>query len=189
MLVIKPGSYGTSPLHSITKPSAFKYSEQFYLILFPKTSLKDHLLHLTLMNHCFRQQSTRETHVAWMNRVQCCSNAPQMLCTNSTQFLHTHKQKPYLQAFDFLFYTLLWRWAHTTLFKSQKGYVSNNKWNAHTFTTHIINPSQHEVHLNKHRTGGDKTGSIIINLKLRGVHEATVPVEKQAVIHILRACL
>ena len=38
-------------------------------MLFPKASLQDHSLHLTLLYHCYRQQSTSETHVACMNRV------------------------------------------------------------------------------------------------------------------------
>ena len=96
--VIKPGSYGTSPLHGITKPSVFKYWEHFYLILFPKTSLKDYLLHLTLLNQRFGQQSNSETHVACMNRVGCCRDASQMLCTNST---HTYT-KPLPSSVEFL---------------------------------------------------------------------------------------
>jgi len=58
--VIMAGSYGINTLHGITKLSAVQYSEEFYLILFPNTSIQDNLLHLTLLNQCFRQQSTSE---------------------------------------------------------------------------------------------------------------------------------
>jgi len=91
--VIMAGSYGISTLHGITKLSAVQYHEEFYLILFPNTSLQDNLLHLTLLNQCFRQQSTSEM-CGVHEKSGCCRGAPQILCTNSTQFLYTHTQKP-----------------------------------------------------------------------------------------------
>ena len=81
---------------SIPFMKAVQYSEEFYLIL-----------HLTLLNQCFRQQSTSET-CGVHEKSRCCRGAPQILCTNSTQFLHTHTQKPYIQALNFLLFHSPW---------------------------------------------------------------------------------
>jgi len=126
--VIMAGSYGISTLHGITKLSAVQYSEEFYLILFPNTSLQDNLLHLTLLNQCFRQQSTSGT-CGVHEKSRCCRGAPQILCTNCTQFLYTHTQKPYLQALNFLLFHSPWH-----IFLSRAPFVCLSWW-AHTTPT------------------------------------------------------
>jgi len=52
----------------------------------------------------------------------------------------------------------------------------------HTFSTHITNLSQHEVHLNTHTAGGNKTGSFKYKLN-------TVAMEKLEVLHTLSVYL
>jgi len=68
-----------------------------------KTSLQDHLLHLTLLNQCFGKISTSETQVACMNRV----GDAEVHHISHVSILHsfyTYTQKPNLQALYFLFF-------------------------------------------------------------------------------------
>jgi len=65
--------------------------------------------------------------------------------------------------------------------------VTTNKTN--TFTHDIINPSQHNGHLNTQRAAGNKTGSVSINLTVKCVHITTDAMKKQEVLHILSVCL
>lgn len=113
---------------------------------------------------------------------RCCRSTPQISCTNSTQYLYTYtKTLPPSVVFPVVplshsalpgIYSSPWLSSRSFRNEHKQPYSNHNKvMSVTTKHTHLYN-SYHK-HRNTHRAGGNKTGSVRINLTLRCVHVTT----------------